>query len=114
MEPVQRYVTTPLLTLGSRFLTASVMPMMLLAVISGLAMLFLQRRAGLSAQLVDEGSAIILKLFIGFEKALPVFVFVSMLSTALGADAEYLDGGLLAAHRHGLMTGGRTKVEVKR
>lgn len=177
VEPVQSYVTTPILDICSRFLTAAVMPMMLLAVISGvlsagsprtfhrvgrfaclrfllsmlatilcagaicaaffpfsftdtgevsladvgsfiahivpndilspfidgnmmqivfigfivgLAMLFLQRRAGLCAQLVDEGNAIILKLFTGFEKALPVFVFVSMLSTALGADVEYM------------------------
>ena len=175
--PVQTYVTQPLLDLCSKFLTAVVTPMMLLAVISGvlsvgsprtfnrvgrfacvrflfsmlvvilcagavcavcfpfdltvegdghagtfigflsgivpdnalsplidgnmlqvvfvgfvvgLAMLFLQRRVGLSAQLVDEAGVIVLKLLTGFERAMPVFVFLSMFSTALSANVESL------------------------
>lgn len=44
----------------------------------------------MTAQLVDEGSAIVLKLLIGFERAMPAFVFLSMLSTGLTADVDTL------------------------
>lgn len=44
----------------------------------------------MTAQLVDEGSAIVLKLLTGFERALPAFVFLSMLSTGLTADVDTL------------------------
>ena len=44
----------------------------------------------MTAQLVDEGSAIVLKLLTGFERALPAFGFLSMLSTGLTADVDTL------------------------
>lgn len=56
----------------------------------GLAMLFLQRRVNLSARLVGEASAIVLKLLYGFEKMMPAFIFLSFLSMGLSADVSTL------------------------
>lgn len=74
----------------SPLIEGNMLQIIFLGFVVGLAMLFLQRRAGLSAQIVDEGSAIVLKLLTGFEKAIPVFVYLSMLSTGLGANISDL------------------------
>ena len=74
----------------SPLIEGNMLQIIFLGFVVGLAMLFLQRRAGLSAQIVDEGSAIVLKLLTGFEKAIPVFVYLSMLSTGLSANISDL------------------------
>lgn len=74
----------------SPLIDGNMLQLVFVGTVVGMAMLFLQRRVGMTAQLVDEGSAIVLKLLTGFERALPAFVFLSMLSTGLTADVDTL------------------------
>ena len=74
----------------SPLIDGNMLQLVFVGTVVGMAMLFLQRRVGMTAQLVDEGSAIVLKLLTGFERAIPAFVFLSMLSTGLTADVDTL------------------------
>lgn len=68
----------------------NVLQIVFIGVVIGIAMLFLQRRVGLMNRLIEEMSAIILKILTGFEKALPAFVFLSTFDTGLGIDMKSL------------------------
>lgn len=68
----------------------NILQIVFLGVIIGIAMLFLQRRVGITNRVIEELSAIILKILTGFEKAIPAFVFLSLFDTGLGIDMESL------------------------
>ena len=53
----------------SPLIDGNMLQLVFVGTVVGMAMLFLQRRVGMTAQLVDEGSAIVLKLLTGFERA---------------------------------------------
>ena len=50
----------------SPLIDGNMLQLVFVGTVVGMAMLFLQRRVGMTAQLVDEGSAIVLKLLTGF------------------------------------------------
>ena len=58
----------------------------------GTAMLFLQRRVGLTARIVEEANIIVLKMLAGFEKLLPAVIFLSMLDTGLSVNVKSMLG----------------------
>ena len=58
----------------------------------GTAMLFLQRRVGLTARIVEEANIIVLKMLSGFEKLLPGVIFLSMLDTGLSVSVKSMLG----------------------
>ena len=68
----------------------NILQIVFLGVLIGIAMLFLQRRVGLINRLIEEASAIILKILTAFEKAIPAFVFLSIFDTGLGIDTKSL------------------------
>ena len=74
----------------SPLIDSNMLQIVFVGFVVGMAMLFLQRRVGLTAQLVDEAGVIVLKLLTGFERVLPGFVFLSMLSTGLTSDVDAL------------------------
>lgn len=74
----------------SPLIEGNMLQIVFLGVIIGIAMLFLQRRVVLMNRAVEEANAIIFRILTGFEKALPGFVFFSMLDTCLGMDSHDL------------------------
>lgn len=61
-----------------------------LGMVLGVAMLFLQRQVRTAERLVQEGNALICRILVGFEKVLPLFVYLSMADTALTTDVSGL------------------------
>lgn len=61
-----------------------------LGTVLGVAMLFLQRQVRTAERLVQEGNALICRILVGFEKVLPLFVYLSMADTALTTDVSGL------------------------
>ena len=68
------------------FVQCNMLQIIFLGVVLGIAMLFLQRQVQTVGRLVEEGNALICRILVGFEKALPLFVGLSMASTALTTD----------------------------
>lgn len=74
----------------SPLVTGNMLQIVFVGFTVGLAMLFLQRKAGMSTRLVNEASMIVLNLLTGFECVYPGFVFLGMLSTGLTTDVNAL------------------------
>ena len=70
------------------FVDENMIQILVMGLIIGIAMLFLQRRVGMIGRLVDEANALVLKILSGFEIFIPAFIFVSMLEVGLTAEIE--------------------------
>lgn len=74
----------------SPFIECNMLQIVFIGTIIGIAMLFLQRQVRTLGHLVEEANTLICRLIVGFEKALPIFVYLSMTNTALTTDVDAL------------------------
>lgn len=72
------------------FVQCNMVQIIFLGTVLGVAMLFLQRQVQTVGQLVEEGNVLICRMLAGFERVLPLFVFLSMADTALTIDVSGL------------------------
>lgn len=72
------------------FVQCNMMQIIFLGTVLGIAMLFLQRQVQTVGKLVEEGNILVCRILAGFEKALPLFVYLSMTDTALTMDVSGL------------------------
>ncbi len=70
------------------FVDENMIQILVMGLIIGIAMLFLQRRVGMIGRLVDEANVLVIKILSGFEIFIPAFIFVSMLEVGLTAELE--------------------------
>lgn len=72
------------------FVQCNMIQIVFLGTVLGVAMLFLQRQVRTAERLVQEGNALICRILVGFEKVLPLFVYLSLADTALTTDVSGL------------------------
>lgn len=72
----------------SPFIEGNMIQIIFLAVIVGIAMLFLQRQIHVIGGVIDELNILICKILSGFEKILPFFIFLSVLNVGLSTDVQ--------------------------
>ena len=72
------------------FVQCNMIQIVFLGTVLGVAMLFLQRQVRTAEHLVQEGNELICRILAGFEKVLPLFVYLSMADTALTTDVSGL------------------------
>lgn len=70
----------------SPFLEGNMIQIILMGVIVGIAMLYLQRQVRTLNRFVEEGNALICKIISGFETGILVFIYLSMVNMGLTTD----------------------------
>lgn len=91
VKPILSFLETLVPTnILSPFIEGSLIQVIFLGVIVGIAMLYLQRRVHTISRLVEEGNALVFKIINGFEVFLDAFVYLSMVDVGLAVSAHQL------------------------
>ncbi len=84
LVPIMSFLETLVPTnILSPFIDGSLIQVVFLGVIIGIAMLYLQRRVHTISHLIEEGNALVFKIINGFEFFLDAFVYLSMVDVGL-------------------------------